>query len=363
MLPIADPLNTESYIALGMGCLNVQAASAALGLACQVRGPFGSTGVPWRPESFSLPERLEPYFLFEIGNGGEQKFASEPTPEGAPEAALAVYRLDSFRSKIRRAQPPPTPSNGPEALECIHARQTDRVPLTRGDSWPDDCKRILSAARKALEAHEAGEVELLLVEDPKKTMELTRLQERAWRQATGDRERFRETCSWIRFTEREWRGRGDGEWAEHLGLSGWRKTVARLGLKTPLASLAMSLGADRLLVRRAETSPETTGAFLTTVLGNSNGRFETDDLYRRNILTGVGAALQSLWLTATALGASLQFQTSTIVQDAPRTELRRILSVPDTHDLLFLIRMGYPQRDPHYATIRRDPREVISRTG
>lgn len=358
MLPVADPLGTETYIALGMACLNVQAASAASGLGCRVWGPFGPAHAARRPRRFSPPGHLEPYFLFEIGEGGAPDSIREPVP--------AVYRLDSFRSDPLRVPPPPAPpdrSGGPEALACIRARRTDRVPFLRGDSWPEDRTRALSAARGALEAHETGEVELLLVEDPGKTMELTRLQERAWRRATGDRGRFRETCGWMRFTRREWKRRKDGEFVGHFGLSGWRKAVARLGLKTPLAPLAMALGADRFFLRRAEVSTETTGAFLATVLEDPGRRFESDELHRRKILTGVGAALQSLWLTLTALGASLQFQTSIIVQQAPRAELRRTLEVPDTHDLLSLVRIGRPQRDPHYAQIRRDPGDVVTRTG
>ena len=146
----------------------------------------------------------------------------------------------------------------------------------------------------------------------------------------------------MRFTRKEWERHGDGEFIEHLGLTGIKKSIARLGIKTPLAPLAMSLGVHRFLIRRAEVAPETTGAFLTAVLNNANGRIEADEHYRRGILTGVGAAIQSLWLTATAVGASLQFQTSTIVQKGPKAQLRSILSIPSDHEPLFLIRMGYP---------------------
>jgi nitroreductase len=351
MLPVADPLGTEPYLALGMACLNVQVASTALGLTCRVWGPFGSEHTSWRPQGFSFPESVEPYYLFEIYDGSEPTASVEQIP--------AIYRLDSFGSEPRHVVPPPNPSDGLEALACVHSRQSDRVPLFRGESWPKDSASILSAARRALESHGAGEVELLIAEAPQKTMALTHLQERAWRQATRDRGRFTETCGWFRFTQGEWKRRGDGELVDHLGLSGWRRTVAHLGLKTALAPLAMALGVDRFLLRTAERSPETTGAFLTACLENSGGQFESDEVYRRRILTAGGAALQSVWLTAAALGASLQFQTSTIVIPERQAELRKTLEIPDTHVPLFLIRMGYPERDPHYGTIRRKSQEVI----
>jgi hypothetical protein len=101
---------------------------------------------------------------------------------------------------------------------------------------------------------------------------------------------------------------------------------------------------------------------LTTVLEDPEGRFPSDDLYRRRVLTGVGACLQAIWLSATALGASLQFQTSSIVVEEVRAEVRRALGVPQTHDLLSLIRMGYPVREMDYTSLRRDRREILSRT-
>ncbi|HJM43894.1 MAG: nitroreductase family protein [Nitrospinota bacterium] len=350
MLPVADPLGSESYIALGTACLNIQAASAALGLACNVWGPSEQNVKSWRPVGFSFPDKLEPYLLFGIGGAGDPQNASRPAP--------AVYHPDSFKAKPVQIQPRPQPDDGMEALYCIRSRQTDRTPMLRTDPWPEDSVRMLSAARRAFDAHGAREAALVLAEDSGKTMELTRLQERAWRQATGDRGRFRETCGWLRFQKKEWKQRGDGEWVGHFGLTGVKRTLARLGLKTPLAPLAMALGAHRVMLRKTET----TGAYLTGVVENSTGRFAADEPFRRRILNGVGAGIQALWLTGAALGAGLQFQTSIIVQERPKAGLREILDIPDAYEPLFLIRMGYPQRDPHYTNIRRNPAEVISRT-
>ena len=353
MLPVADPLGTESYIGLGTLCLNVQLVSAALGVNCIVWGPSGERERAWRPKSFSFADHFEPYILFEFGTDGE--------PPPARPLPVLVYRLDSYENEVRRDDLPPLPSSAPDALECLRSRQSDRVPFLRHAPWPSDSLHLLRAAQRALNAHGTDAAQLVLAEDEDRTMALTQLQERAWVQATRDRGRFTETCVWMRFTRKEWERHGDGEFIEHLGLTGIKKSIARLGIKTSLAPLAMSLGVHRFLIRRAEVAPETTGAFLTAVLNNADGRIEADEHYRRGILTGVGAAIQALWLTATAVGASLQFQTSTIVQKGPKTLLRSILSIPSDHEPLFLIRMGYPQRDPHYRNIRRKFNEVISR--
>ena len=62
-------------------------------------------------------------------------------------------------------------------------------------------------------------------------------------------------------------------------------------------------------------------------------------------------------------GASLQFQTSTIVVEDIRAEVRKVLNVPDTHDVLSLIRMGYPARETYYTSVRRDLRDVANPAG
>ncbi len=353
MLKVADPLGTEPYIGLGTLCLNVQLAAAALGITCTVWGPSGKGMKSCRTKNISFPDHLEPYYLFKLENDGQ-------CPDDIQLPPLS-YRIDTYNNEVTLDNLPPCPENPPEAIECLRLRQTDRAPLLRNDSWPIDRIHILRAAQRALEVHGAGAVQLLSAESEEKTIALTKLQEKAWIQATTDRRRFTETCGWMRFTRREWEHYGDGEFIEHFGLTGIKKSIARLGIKTPLAPLAMSLGVHRFLMRRGEISSETTGAFWTAVLDNANARFETDEHYRREILTGVGAAIQALWLAATGVGASLQFQTSVIVLRKPKNQLRSILKIPGSHEPLFLIRIGYPERDSHYQNIRRPFHQVISR--
>ena len=85
MLPVADPLGTETYIALGALVLNVRVAAAAQGLTCRVVGPFESSTPPWQPRTISFAPNLEPYFVFTIGKGGQADSSPDPRP--------AVYRL------------------------------------------------------------------------------------------------------------------------------------------------------------------------------------------------------------------------------------------------------------------------------
>ena len=350
MLPVADPLGTETYIALGALCLNVKLASAALDLTCRLFSSSEFNVTAWQPRSLSISSNLEPYFVFSIEKGKEPTAASGTGP--------AVYRLDSFGSDPRQEPPVRETEALMDAFQCLRLRRVDREPLRRGGSWEEDRVRILSSGRRALEAHGAGSVELLLVEGDRGTLELTRLQSKAWRKAMTNPKRLAEINPWLRFSQSKWRKRGDGELVHHFGLGPLKRLIGQIGLSTGLAPLGLRFGAGRLFLAEAPASPEMTGAYLTTVLEDPTSRFQTDDPYRRQILTGVGACLEAIWLTATALGASLQFQTSTMVVEDIRAEVRKVLDVPDTHDVLSLIRMGYPARNAYYTSVRRDLREV-----
>ena len=354
MLPVADPLGFETYLALGTACLNIQVASTALGLTCHIWGPSNQAQKAWRPRSFSFAEHLEPFILFEIGRAEDLATLRQSDP--------AVFFLDSYQSEPRHAISSPPTEKGMETFGCIRSRQSDRVPLQRGGSWSADSVQILISARLALDAHGVADANLILVEDAAKTIKLAELQERAWKRATGRWRQYWETRRWMRFNEEELRRHGDGELIEHFRLAGWKKTLARIGMRTPLAPLAISMGLDRFFLTKQRTTQTTTGAFLIAVLEDSAGHIESDEHYRRRMLTGAGAALQALWLAATSRGASLQFQSSMLLEKFAKEQIHKMIDIPDSHQLLLVIRLGYPDRDPQYVRIRRDPRDVIRHT-
>ncbi len=245
-----------------------------------------------------------------------------------------------------------------DALECVRLRRVDREALGRGDSWAEDSVRILSAGRRALEAHGAAEVELLLVEDDEKTVELTGLQEKAWRKAMTDRHRLAEISVWLRFSRDEWKKRRDGELVRHFGLGPLKGLIAKLGLSSGLAPLGLRFGAGRLFIQKVQASPETTGAFLTTVLEDPGGRFSTGrSLPQANSHGG--------WrMPGSHLAAGDLPGREPAIPDlhhgggrGPRRGPRRA-GGPRNPRASFADPMGYPVREMKYTNIRRDPKEI-----
>ena len=92
-----------------------------------------------------------------------------------------------------------------------------------------------------------------------------------------NRHRLAEISVWLRFSRNEWKKRGDGELVHHFGLGRLKGLIAKLGLSSGLAPLGLRFGAGHLFLQKVQASPETTGAFLTTVLEDPEGRFSTDD--------------------------------------------------------------------------------------
>ena len=56
---------------------------------------------------------------------------------------------------------------------------------------------------------------------------------------------------------------------------------------------------------------------------------------------GMGAAIQNLLLTATALNIGTQFVSAPLERQADRERVQEIFNIPDSHEVITLLRLGY----------------------
>ena len=56
---------------------------------------------------------------------------------------------------------------------------------------------------------------------------------------------------------------------------------------------------------------------------------------------GMGTMIQNLLLAATALRIGVQFVSAPIESHAERERMRRLFSIPDSHEIVTLLRLGY----------------------
>jgi len=83
-------------------------------------------------------------------------------------------------------------------------------------------------------------------------------------------------------------------------------------------------------------------------------------------LISMGAALQNLWLTATSLGIGLQFVSTPMEIPEQWEKIKKLLNVPETHELMAVYRLGYIDKSLERNTIdwisdeRRSFEELVS---
>ena len=56
---------------------------------------------------------------------------------------------------------------------------------------------------------------------------------------------------------------------------------------------------------------------------------------------GMGAAIQHLLLTATALDIGAQFISAPLESKADRERIQELFNIPDSHEIITLLRLGY----------------------
>jgi len=70
--------------------------------------------------------------------------------------------------------------------------------------------------------------------------------------------------------------------------------------------------------------------------------------------------MQNMWLVASSLAIGMQIQSAL---SAPRVaaEIKKIVGIPESLEIGFACRVGYPLRDPRYLRVRRDIADFVHR--
>jgi nitroreductase len=224
-----------------------------------------------------------------------------------------------------------------EIANAIEARQSSRGPFDSERPVPDrDLQRILEAARWAPTPHNMQNFEVVVVDD------LALLEKIAAVRSTPSETFLRENCQQLCFSEEELLRKRTGLLASMFPLS-WRTSDA-----TPESSMELQ---HSFLGFALQDSPT-----LLIVLHDTRKRAPASEGDLLGIMS-LGCVLQNMWLTATALGISVQVL-SALSGGEIEGALHQILDIPDHMQIAFGCRLGY-QSSPakKYLRVRREVSE------
>jgi len=230
---------------------------------------------------------------------------------------------------------------GVRISEVIRARHSERVPFDPDHQVaPQDLLAILEAARWAPTAHNMQNFEIIVVDDKATLAAIGRL-------PGGTSEDFiRENYAQLSFSEEELVRKGTGLLATMFPPA-WRDPEARPEGATDIghgfldATMQSCPVVMIVVYDTRKRAPASAGDFLG--------------------IMSLGCVMQNMWLTAEELGIGMQIM-SVFSAGGVEEELRQILSIPESFDIAFACRLGYPSVQPGpYLRVRREIRSLSHR--
>jgi nitroreductase len=214
------------------------------------------------------------------------------------------------------------------------------VPFDRARRVPaEHLDQILEAARWTPTAHNMQNFEIVVVDDDELLDAIANVR--------GDTsEAFvRENYAQLSFSEEELR----------------RKKVGLLGLMFPESWRTPGTlpKLDEAHAHSILGDPIRSSAALLIVLYDPRRRAPASEGDVLGMMS-LGCLMQNMWLVASSLAIGMQIQSAL---SAPRVaaEIKKIVGIPESLEIGFACRVGYPLRDPRYLRVRRDIADFVHR--
>jgi nitroreductase len=225
-----------------------------------------------------------------------------------------------------------------EIMKTIQGRHSSRVAFDRRHQLSkEDLLQILEAARWAPTAHNMQNFEIIVVDDRAQLERLGKIKSRI------SRDFLEENYQLLSFSEEELL-------QKKVGILG---TMFPPSWRTP--------GDWSKVARESEPS-----ALDHTIKGSPTVLIVIYDTRKRapasegDVLgfISLGCVMENIWLTAQALGISLQIM-SVFSGDLVEEEVKKILQIPEHMGIAYAVRLGYPVSKPSQPLrVRRDVAEL-----
>ena len=231
-----------------------------------------------------------------------------------------------------------------ELFDAITQRRTHRGEFRMDAISQADLDQLIQAAQWAPSPFNTQPWEFLIIREDAGKNALAELTTQSVVEQFKDSTFLDDNSRWMRLTEAEWEERGDGVLlTDHVDLPPvFRKDPSKLKPLLKHAkhlSILGHLGAGKLPAKEiselVRNSP-----LLILILMNTTRRppGEGGDRWR---WLGMGAAIQNLLLTATALNIGTQFVSAPLESQADRKRIQDSFNIPDSHEIITLLRLGY----------------------
>ena len=234
-----------------------------------------------------------------------------------------------------------------DLFEAIRKRHTTNGAFADRPVDPDHKRALLELAARAPSHFNSQPWRFVVVEDPERRKALARVAGESMRDLMEDGRFFLQYRQFFRLTPEEAAATKDGIHIDNIP-----------GVLRPFAKYVFSERGVAMM--RTFRVPSVLGNDARKLVENSPlllGLALSREVYKPGELTGLytlislGAVVQTLWLTATSLGMGMQFVSTP--QEIPENWalISTMLGVPETFELMLLLRLGYEDESIKRPTI------------
>ena len=231
-----------------------------------------------------------------------------------------------------------------ELFDAITQRRTHRGEFRTDAISQEHLDQLIQAAQWAPSPFNTQPWEFLIIRENAGKNALAELTAQSVVEQFKDSTFLDDNSRWMRLTEAEWEARGDGVLlTDHVDLPPvFRKDPSKLKPLLKHAkhlSILGHLGAGKLPAKEISQLVRTSPLLILILMDRT--RRPPGEGGDRWMWLGMGAAIQNLLLTATSLGIGAQFVSAPLESQEDRERMQEIFSIPDSHGIITLLRLGY----------------------
>ena len=231
-----------------------------------------------------------------------------------------------------------------DLFEVITKRRTHRSEFSDRPVSESDLAQLIESARWAPSPFNVQPWHLVVVRNRVQKKAIADLTARAITEQFEDSQFLDDNGRWMRTSIEEWERLQDGVLLQdHVDLP------AGLSNPTVLKPLLKHISHLSLLGKLGmgdKPAQEIAGLVIQApvliMISMDRERKPPGEAYLRWMWLGMGAMIQNILLTAAALQIGSQFISAPIERTSDRQQLSQILGLPKSHEMVSLIRFGYP---------------------
>ena len=251
-------------------------------------------------------------------------------------------------------------------FEAITQRRSYRGEFQNRPIDEDDLNRLIEAARWTPSPFNVQPWELIIIQGYEGKNVLADMTEQVIVEQFKNSKFLEDNSLWMSLDETEWKKRGDGVLlTDHVTLPKLLQNCPEKltgsilkGLLKNAKSLTIMghLGAGKMPAR--EIATQVREAPLLILITMNTKRNPPGEGATRWMWLSMGMLIQNMLLAATSLNIGVQFVSAPLESKADRENIRQLFNIPDYHEIMTLLRMGYVSSE-NGNSVRLKPSEFV----